>query len=70
MEYSSRKFKKAISLPDSDKKLSKLEELGLSFGCFNKEIIIAECRRLRNLGYKTLADRYLESLQNKEKNDE
>ena len=77
MQYNSRKFKKAMSLPDSDKKLSELETVGLCLGHFNKDIIIAECNRLRGLGYKSLAARYAESLQKekekaekKEKQDE
>jgi hypothetical protein len=60
MQYSKRKHNAALAMPDSDKKLSALESVGLSFGIFDKQSIIDECARLRGLGYKNLAERWLE----------
>lgn len=62
MYYSARKHKAALAMPDSDAKLGKLESIGLSLGVFDKESVIAECNRLRGLGFKSPALRYLESL--------
>ena len=61
MQYSARKHREALAMQDSDGKLGKLELVGLSLGIFDKESIIKECSRLRAAGYKSPAQRYLES---------
>lgn len=61
------KLNKILAMPDSDLKLTKLNSLGLSIGIFNKEPIIKEGKRLFDLGYRDLALRYLEQLEQKEK---
>jgi hypothetical protein len=61
MYYSQRKHKKVLAMEDSDAKLGQLEILGLSLGIFDKQSITNECHRLRNLGYISLAERYLMS---------
>jgi hypothetical protein len=58
------KLNKILTMEDSNLKLSKLNSLGLQFGVFDKERVITECQRLRNLGYKDLALIYLNSKQN------
>lgn len=59
MKYSESKHKKILAMEDSDEKLGKLENLGLSLGMFNKQPIITECKRLRENGYVSLAQKYL-----------
>jgi hypothetical protein len=59
MEYSESKYKKILAMEDSDEKLGKLENLGLSLGIFNKQPIMTECNRLRENGYISLSQKYL-----------
>ena len=61
MQYNTKKHREAMEMQDSDSKLGKLEAVGLSLGIFDKESIIIECTRLRAAGYKSPAQRYLES---------
>lgn len=55
------KLNKILAMPDSDLKVSKLESLALSLGVFNKEPLINEIHRLKNLGYENLALKHLKS---------